>query len=115
MAAAAARPCPPVVRLEIVSKVGCVWCERLKARLRDMPDVEWFESAELDPACEERYAAQRATLLARSQNRHSTFPFVFDADSGELVGGHDAALEYIAMNRLCGLDIDAELDGDEFI
>jgi len=100
---------PPIVRLEIVSKVGCVWCERLKEKLKEMRDVEWFESALLDPTCEEQYAAQRATLLTRTGHRHGTFPFVFDADSGALIGGNDSTLEYIAMHRLCGLDTDSDL------
>jgi len=103
----------PIVRLEIVSKIGCTWCDRLKARLQEMGDVEWFESARLDPMCEEQYAAQRATLLARTGHQHSTFPFVFDADSGALVGGHDATLEYIAMHRLVRLGAEDEVLFDE--
>jgi hypothetical protein len=97
MAAAAPAPANPL-RLEIVSRVGCVWCERLKARLQRLEGgmVEWFESACLDPAAED-YAAQRDALLARAGGRQATYPFVFDAATGALVGGHDATLELVTM------------------
>jgi glutaredoxin len=90
----------PLLRLEVVSKVGCVWCDRLKAELANMTDVEWFESACLDPATQDVYNAQREALLARCEQKQTTFPFVFDADSGALIGGHDATLDYIEMHRL---------------
>lgn len=86
----------PTLRLEIVSRVGCVWCERLKARLKRCEGVEWFESACLDPASDD-YAAQREALLARAGGRQATYPFVFDAASGALIGGHDATLELVAL------------------
>jgi len=92
------------LRLEVVSRVGCVWCERLKARLAALPadDVEWFESACLDPASPD-YAAQRDALLARASSggaEQRTFPFVFDAASGRLIGGHDATVELIALRSV---------------
>lgn len=99
-APAATPPAGPLLRLEVVSKVGCVWCVRLKEWLGAAGDVEWFESACLDPEHGELYASQRQTLLARGGGNHTTFPFVFDADSGGLVGGYEATREYVEMHRL---------------
>jgi glutaredoxin len=97
----AAQAPPPLVRLEVVSRVGCVWCDRLEGKLRAAgPEVQWTESARLDPT-QHDYAAKRDALLARAGGSHKTFPFVFDADSGAFVGGHDAALEYIALRKAC--------------
>lgn len=93
-------PGPAIVRLEVVSRVGCVWCDRLKDRLATLRgEVTWFESACLDPAAD-GYAARRDELLARALGRQRTFPFVFDADSGTLIGGYEATMDYISIHRL---------------
>jgi glutaredoxin len=78
------------MRLEIFSKVGCVYCEKLKRHLAEKhPDVG-FDEVVLDPRREEEYAVSRDALLARvAPSAHRTFPFVFDTDTGAFLGGCD--------------------------
>lgn len=92
----------PLLRLEIVSRVGCKWCERLKAwlgREEVAGLVEWRESAVLDPEAH-GYAEARDALLDRAGREQSTFPFVFDEATGRLVGGHDATIALVEATRV---------------
>jgi hypothetical protein len=91
----------PSCRLEIVSRVGCKWCERLKAWLGGQPAglVEWHESAVLDPEAP-GYAQSRDALLDRAGREQYTFPFVFDVTTGRLVGGHDATIALVEAAKV---------------
>jgi hypothetical protein len=100
------------IQLEVVSRVGCKWCDRLKAWLRrhqagaanESVPVVWHESAVLDPQAA-GYAEQRDALLERAAHAQSTFPFVFNTTTGRLVGGHDATLATIeAAKVLAAMD-----------
>lgn len=106
----------PALHLEVVSRVGCRWCDRLKAYLsaQDPRLVQWSQSAVLDPAAQD-YPAMRARLLDRAAGAESrsfaqsTFPFVFDARTGKLVGGHDATVALVeATKTVAHLDEDGE-------
>lgn len=95
-----AAPAPPL-RLEVVSRAGCLWCDRLKAFLsqQDGGLVEWTESAVLDPSAP-GYGPLRDAVLDRARRAQSTFPFVFDAATGRLVGGHDATVALVEASRV---------------
>jgi len=93
------------MHLEIFSRPGCVYCERLKEHLRSRhPDVGYDETV-LDPSSAEEYAVRRDQLLARvAPSPHRTFPFVFDRETGLFLGG---------CNEVCGLLDAAEMDLEE--
>jgi hypothetical protein len=86
------------LRFDVVSKVGCVWCDRLKDSLEEMGELKVVVDSytTLDPAST-TYPEQREAVLARAGHRQVTFPFVFDAATGSLIGGYEATMRYIRL------------------
>jgi glutaredoxin 3 len=88
----------------VYSKVGCSYCVRVKAFLRDkrIPATEVV----LDPERPD-YGAERDALVARTG--HVTFPQVFVGD--RFVGGYDdvvRAYDTLALHEMChriGIDV----------
>lgn len=101
------------MRLAIFSRVGCVYCDKLKLRLVEMhPDVG-FDETVLDPRREEEYAALRSSLLARvAPSTQRTFPFVFDVDTGAFLGGCDEVCAMLDLGDVDPGGMDLEEDGE---
>ena len=95
----------PSFRLHIVSKVGCIWCERLKEELAEAGEgVAVVEQEQvLDPKLDD-YVARRDEVLERAGWKQNTFPFVFDASTGALIGGYTETMQAVRLS----LDMDAD-------
>jgi glutaredoxin len=89
------------MRLEIISRVGCRYCEKLKVYLvTEHPDVA-FDETVLDPTHEEEYARKRDELLQRvAPSSHRTFPFVFDTETGAFLGGCDDVCALLDASKM---------------
>lgn len=71
----------------IVSRVGCMWCTRVKDFL-NARNVR-FEEIMLHPSSAS-YESQREYWFRRSM--HHSFPIVFV--NGDCIGGHDATIRF---------------------
>lgn len=78
------------MEIEIFSKDGCKWCDRLKEHLHSQSIT--FAEVKMDPSLES-YSDERDALIARAGGEHRTFPFVFV--NGDFVGGHDAMMAFL--------------------
>lgn len=79
---------------EIYSKVGCVWCERLKTYFQEH-NVQ-YSNRILDPSSS-TYREDCDALIARTGRDHRTFPFVFV--DGVFIGGFTETVKWFEELR----------------